>query len=281
MRQIDRFVGIVGLPRSGTTLLTALLDAHPAISLYYEPFNASKQARIPVPRDLDHFFDTVEAHFKIPLSPTARISGFKETSILSESLDWAVKTLDQVAREVPTHAIWIQRNPIHCLLSKIDGARTWWGYPEARFDEQSLAGFLRETGPQIAVMHDLVERHRGTIVRYEALVAEPETILAALMDRLGEPFLPSQLAYHEKGSQPEKVMGDPSMIENPEPVSVERAEKRQREERQYRILIEEILHRSEFCEVREQFARLDRLPAIFDPANDAPVTDPNQSSRTP
>ena len=61
---IERFLGVVGLPRSGTTLLTALLDAHPAIALYYEPFNASKKSRVPVPSDLRHFCEVMEGHFR-------------------------------------------------------------------------------------------------------------------------------------------------------------------------------------------------------------------------
>lgn len=265
MTHVERFIGIVGLPRSGTTLLTALLDAHPLISLYYEPFNASKKSRVPVPEGLGHFCEVMEGHFKIPLPPTARITGFKETSILPESLDWAVRTLENVSREIPTQVIWIHRNPIHCLLSKIEGARTWWGYPQARFEEKSLVGFLRETELRIAVLQDLVERYSGTIIRYESLVMEPTAGLSALMDRLGEPFFPSQLDYHSAGSHPEKVMGDPNLIENPEPVSASRVRKRDEEEKAYRDLINEVLDRSEFHPIRAEFERLQGLPAIFDP----------------
>lgn len=265
INRIERFVAIVGLPRSGTTVLTALLDAHPAIALYYEPFNSSKQARIGLPQGLTDFCQIMESHFQVPLPPRARTTGFKETTTLAASLDWTIETLARVSAEIPTQVIWIYRNPIHCLLSKVEGARNWWGYPNARFDEETLVAFLHETEPQLAALEDLVLRYRGTIVRYEALAQEPASVLTALLPRLGETFDPSQLDYHKQPRLTEKVMGDPSLIKKPEPVRPTRIAKRAAEEATHRKLIDEVLGRPDFSGIRREFERFDRLPALSGP----------------
>ena len=268
MNRLERFVAIVGLPRSGTTVLTALLDAHPAIALYFEPFNSSKQARVGLPQGLDDFCRIMESHFKIPLPPGTRATGFKETTTLAAALDWTTKTLACVAAEIPTQVVWIYRNPMHCLLSKVEGARTWWGYPNARFDETTLASFLHETQPQLVALENLVLRYQGTIVRYEALVEDPANVLTALLPRLGETFDPAQLNYHEQPRLAEKVMGDPSLIQNPEPVRPTRIAKRAGEEATHRELIDDVLGRPAFDAIRREFERLDALPALSGPGID-------------
>ncbi|MCU0598567.1 MAG: sulfotransferase [Desulfobacterales bacterium] len=40
MKEIQKFVCLLGLPRSGTTLAATILDAHPAVEMFYEPWNS-------------------------------------------------------------------------------------------------------------------------------------------------------------------------------------------------------------------------------------------------
>lgn len=251
MSRVDRFVAIVGLPRSGTTVLTALLDAHPELCLYYEPWNASRRDPPPVPADLDALLDWLAARFGFAPAPAVRIVGFKETTILPGSTRWAVETVDRIAGASPTSVVWIHRDPILCLLSKLDGARKWWGHPDARFSEAGLVDYLREAGPALEALRALAERHGGWLVRYEALAAEPARLLPRLMAGLGADFDPRQLEYHRSGPQPHKVMGDVEVARAPAPLSAERERARQQEAAELRPIVQSVLARREFAWVGE------------------------------
>ncbi len=236
----DKFVAIVGLPRSGTTLLAALIDAHPRVCLYYEPWNASPKGRPPVPATPDAFAEWMERRFHIRIGPHQRITGFKETTILPESTAWAIATIDAIAPVCPTQVVWIFRDPMLCLLSKIEGARKWWGYPDSAVTHDSLLRYLSQTEASLRALESVATRHRGLLVRYESLVADPAATLTQLMSGIGEAFDPAQLEYHLAGPQPHKVMGDPEVASQPAPISVEREHRRVAEAEQYRALFESV-----------------------------------------
>jgi hypothetical protein len=234
----DKFVAIVGLPRSGTTLLAALLDAHPRVCLYYEPWNASPKGRPPVLATPDAFAKWMGRRFHIRIGPRERVTGFKETTILPDSTAWATATIDAIARVCPMHVVWIFRDPMLCLLSKIEGARKWWGYPDSAVTRDSVLGYLRETEASLRALESVATRHRGLLVRYESLVADPVATLTDLMSGIGEAFDPAQLEYHLAGPQPHKVMGDPEVASQPAPISAERERRRSAEAEQHRALFE-------------------------------------------
>ena len=257
----DRFLGLVGFPRSGTTVLTALLDAHDDVCMYYEPWNASPQQRPNPPATVGDFRALMERRFGFSAAG-APLVGFKETVTYSESREFAVRTIDNVARETPTSVVWIFRDPIHCFLSKLDGARKWWGRPDAGFSRAALEQYLRESGPHLAALQDLVGRHGGTIVSYEALASRPEETLRALMHALDLPFCAAQLDYYKAGAHPERVMGDPDVRERPSPVSRAASERRAHEAGSHRDVIEDVLSAPEFAGFQSECARLADLPGV-------------------
>ncbi len=260
--KIDLFLGIVGLPRSGTTLLTALLDAHPRIELYYEPWNASPKQRPAVPRDLAAFLDAMVRRFGIVPGGATHITGFKETSISAASRDWAIATLDRLAPRIETLALWIYRDPIHCLLSKLEGARRWWGQPDARMTREVLEQSLRESADSIAVFRSLAKRVPTALVQYDSLVAEPAAALADVMEALGERLDPTQLEYYRAGPQPQRVMGDVGVARDPRPVSASAAQRRAMEAQAHAALVGEVIEAPGFAWLREQCHELASLPAV-------------------
>lgn len=243
-------------------MLTALLDAHPRISLYYEPWNASGARRPPVPDDPQAFLESMEYRFGPRPDQAVRTIGFKETSIRAEARAWAVATLERMSPRIETRAVWIFRDPIHCLLSKLEGARKWWGYPDARLTRETLARHLVESAESIAAFRALAKRVDTTLVQYDALVEHPAATLRTLMGRIGETFEPSQLDYHEAGPQPNRVMGDVGLATKPRPVSRAAADRRAREAAGHSALIEQVLADSAFDWIRAESKRLAALPAV-------------------
>lgn len=254
----EKFIAIVGLPRSGTTLLTALLDRHPSFCLYYEPWNASPKNRPPIPNDLATFRACMEARFGAEATIGRSILGFKETTTNSATTGWAVGTVDALSQACDVRVVWIQRDPIHCLLSKIEGAKKWWGYPDAEFSKASLEQFLLETKESYEVLGGLLRRHRGLVVRYEELAKNPVDTLTDLMTALGETLEPAQLEYYkfESGRHARaKIMGDPALIENPAPVTRASIERREREVQEHLHLIKEVYAQPRFANLVAEFDR--------------------------
>jgi hypothetical protein len=256
-----RFLGLVGFPRSGTTVLAALLDAHDDVCMYYEPWNASAEQRPAPPESLAAFREQMEQRFGFG-TEGASVVGFKETVTYTESREYAVRTIDNVAREAPVHVVWIFRDPIHCLFSKLEGARKWWGNPEAHFSREVLERYMRESRPHLEALTDLVGRQGGVIVSYAALAKTPEETLRGLMDELGLVFDSAQLDYYKAGARPGVVMGDPDVRERPAPVSSDSRVRREREAAEHRTVIDKVMADPEFDWLRSEFARLAALPDV-------------------
>lgn len=262
---VEKAVVVLGIPRSGTTLLTALLDAHPRFFLFYEPWNAFRASPPGVPEDAADFLAAMAKRFQVPVPEEARVTGFKETTLQPASLEWTGRTLDALARSVPTRVVWILRDPVHCLFSKLDGARRWWGWPDARFSREALAQHLEQTQRAFRALASQTERHEGLLLRYEALAESPEAVLSELMAAVGERYDPRQLAFHEAGPQPRRVMGDVELARAPRPVSARPVEARAAESRDEAPAIAALWEEPRFEWLRRAWSRLRALPAVSPP----------------
>ncbi len=266
MGQRTEFVAIVGLPRSGTTLLTALLDQHREFCLYYEPWNASPGCRPVVSQTLDEFRVQMHERFGgVPASPLLT-TGFKETTTNEGTMQWAVDTTRALSGTCVAKVIWIQRNPLHCLLSKLEGARRWWGHEDAKMSRAVFEGFLIDTQKSYETLGHLVREVGGMIVRYERLATDARLTMSELMSGLGAEFDSTQLDFHRGGVDPKKVMGDPSLIESPGPVSVDPTRARADEVDTHRVLIDAVLAEPRFTALmRDIEAHQERTIAYFEP----------------
>lgn len=242
-------------------MLTALLDAHSDVTMYYEPWNASPNRRPEPPETLDGFCKLMRERFGAGDRETPFV-GFKETATYDASRDFAVETIDNVSRETPTEVLWIYRDPVHCFFSKLEGARKWWGRPEACFSKDGLVQYLRESGPHLSAMLDVTERHGGTIVAYDGLASRPEPTLRVLMGIFGLSLEPSQFDYYKAGPNPGRVMGDPNVAESPSPLTPSSIARRRAEVEQNHEVIESVCSAPEFDWLRKECERLSSLSDV-------------------
>ncbi len=262
-------VVVLGLPRSGTTLLTTLLDRHSQFHLYYEPWNASPRARPVVPGTLEAFRSQMLDRFGgAPLSP-GLVTGFKETTTNGETTRWALESARSLARNCATRVIWIQRDPIHCLLSKLEGARRWWGHGDAVLSRETLEAFLEDARASHEHLAALVSDVGGVWVGYEALALDPAGTLGELMRQLGFELEAGQLSFYSEPIDRERVMGDPSLIESPRPVSAEAVERRRLEACENATLIEAVLDEPHNAALMKEIeSRLTTRPVVTNRGTD-------------
>jgi hypothetical protein len=218
LRQV---IGLLALPRSGTTLLSSVMGAHSRIKTVYEPWNDKRQVGLPANVTMENFFDV----FAVDMAGKS-ILFVKETATYIEYIDKTLDLLRSAPIAIRTNLVYLLRNPLHVFLSEFEARKTWWGQGDLeltadvfdRWAERTIAGLRRmfRAGPEFDPL----------LVSYEALVTEKETTVKGLTERLGVRFEAAQLAF-EKTVDTLHVRGDPKLIKNPTEINSGSIERRQ------------------------------------------------------
>lgn len=228
-RRPEGFIGVIGLPRSGTTMLTALLEANSQIQGVYEPWNANIKrysstigvtdineldTRDPFDLSIDEFM----AEFKIALSPQDRWLLVKETTTYRPYIDAMEALLSKPASPAKRHLIWLVRTPFHVYLSELEARKKWWGSPDLDHSPELFTRWATRSLRSVHWLRALARRFDGTIVSYESLARDTEKTLERLMTRMDIPFEAEQLSFH-KTLRKSAVKGDLGLAKNPQAVS--------------------------------------------------------------
>jgi hypothetical protein len=211
MEKIEKFVCLLGLPRSGTTIATAILDAHSSIEMFYEPWNASRKSPPPIYENPFDFEKNMREKFGTRPKNDVSVVGFKETATYSESLEWSKLMLEAMTNHCQCLLIIVIREPIHAYLSKMEGAKKYWGHHNLRPSEEGYKNFIREAIWAYNFMNRLAGSYDTLIFDYDALILSPEDVVGKIMNFLGLKFENEQLNYTDK-IKLQKVMGDPEFI---------------------------------------------------------------------
>ncbi len=209
-------IGLFGLPRSGTTLLTAMIDAHSKAACVYEPWHSTR-----LHRDQTHLDD---------LMPLLRVQDkqiklicAKETATRSYYLTNLDNLLSNASRVSRVSLIWIIRRPIDTYLSQIAADHRW---RQGKFNPHpdSLKHWAKMTYATFSQISTLLVKYNSRIVFYDYLTAFPQQALQDLMSIAGLDFEPEQLSYHETIDR-RTVRGDGFVRNEPKPVMIQGKEK--------------------------------------------------------
>lgn len=216
---------IVGMPRSGTTLLTKMLDAHPDIVISPEthffslsPFDVRAQGRAAAQRAL-HFLlqqpdvqkmrltDAEIRHIEraIDAAPAPGAATAFETLVRTyadrfQAEAWGEKTPDHLAH-VPTIAqvfpdavfICIQRDVRDVCLS-LRGLL--WNRDTMLESVWTWRNYVVKSETYRRTLSD-----RYMEVRFEDLVLRPRDVLQSICRFLDAPFSPRMLSFHAEGAE--------------------------------------------------------------------------------
>ena len=223
---------ILGVPRSGTTLLSRVLGAHPDVACPPETFLLTACGRFlreyPLPDgltvgvrsglafvgvDRDHLVDELrEFALQFPRQ-FARDHGKK---LWAEKTPFDVFYLDEIWSLLGARVryVCIQRHGLDVAGSMKDYAEEIGAYlPEiheyTRIHHEPIRAFAALWADRATALHTFAQRHPHSAVsiRYEDFVAAPESALAALLDSLGLAPAPD-LAAESLRSQPSLGFGD-------------------------------------------------------------------------
>lgn len=202
---------VLGAPRSGTTLLRRLLDAHPNIASPPETYLLSAAARF-------LHRDKFAAGLEIGVLSGLAFAGFEEAEVLerlrhfvfgfleehaarSGKPRWAEKTafdafhVPQIRALCSGHVrfVCVSRHGLDAAASLAELVDKTGGYveelhPYVRRHREPLVGLAHAWVDAASAVADVAEGEADAIsVRYEALVEDPATTLRALFEALDEP----------------------------------------------------------------------------------------------
>lgn len=203
---------ILGPPRSGTTLLRRILDAHPRIACPPETYLLSAAARF-------LHEERFASGLRIGVLSGLAFAGFDESQVLERLREfvlgflddharargkprWAEKTafdafhLDAITRLCEGHVrfVCIQRHGLDVVGSMAELVDKTGGYVQElheylRREPEPLAALARAWVDTAERVDDLVQRDPLALdVRYEALVRDPEAVVRRVLEFVGEPW---------------------------------------------------------------------------------------------
>ena len=220
-----RGIVLLGMPRSGTTLLRRLLDGHPNIAAPGETFLLRATARFLETERIAHGIDygvlgglgaAGYAEDEVLARLRQLAFGFLDEIAAREGKPrWAAKTavdsfyLDRIDRIYGAHATFVclVRHGLDVVCSLKEFSDELQGYIHelhgyvARYP-RPLEAFAHAWADVTRGLLDFAERRPGNVLlcRYEDLVTEPEATLEQIVTYLGEPFEPGlvEAAFRKK-----------------------------------------------------------------------------------
>lgn len=170
-------IALLGLPRSGTTLLASHIVAHSRIAAIIEPFQAHRQS--------DYSQTNLQqlcTDFTIRIPENGGIL-LKETATRPINFDLTLQTLG-IAAEAghPTGIILLLRSPIESFYSQIEASQDYWkGGSPALKTERGLQNFWNKMEGSFSLVHKEIYRFPFRIAFFHHFLNNPRYELSRLM----------------------------------------------------------------------------------------------------
>jgi hypothetical protein len=207
----ERPIFVIGVHRSGTTLVRLILDSHSRIACPPESFFLLPESRLLADAKAlegllamgfsrEHVAARLREHvayfFEMYAASHGKPRWADKTPSYVECLDF-IETLFGPSCQY----VFVYRNGLDsaCSIAAIPDIAEADPHVAACGGDR-FAGAARYWATQCGVMREFAARHPGRVIEvfYEALVGEPERETRRLFEFLGETFEPAVLAFHEK-----------------------------------------------------------------------------------
>ena len=190
-------VALVGLPRSGTTLVHRILATHSLVDGIVEPYQSRRETEYSETQ-----VTRLCADFDINPS-TDRALLVKETTTRASNLELIFELLENARNEgIYTALIVLFRSPFEAYLSQVEASRTLWKKKTMmEVDDQSFAQFATMTLNSLEVIarHGRAQHYR--LVSYRKFCADLECEIARLMGVFPLRYEPAQATIHTQSPQ--------------------------------------------------------------------------------
>lgn len=217
-------LGVVGLPRSGTTICSSVIGAHSTIYVEFEPWNnESHRLKIQnLPRDtINTNLGLTEFLHHFSVSPPEESSwiAIKETTTKEYYIEGVVNLLKNTEKNIHAELFWVMRNPFHVYLSDVEARKKYWGVESSAISLDNFDQWARRT---ITGFNKLIWGCKLSssfkIFSYHRFIESPDEILTKLFSACELNYEPAQLEYVGRVNS-KRVRGDFRVAHTPEGIS--------------------------------------------------------------
>ena len=184
-------VGLIGPPRSGTTLIANAILSHSRVTGIIEPYQVRREAGYGET-------DLARLMANFGLSPDAAPHvAIKETTTREANVAALLKLLENTRQAgLYTGLVIILRCPYSAYLSQIEASREMWREKKLNeVTEQNFRGFARSLQERLYMICARARAQHFRIVSYEAFCRDPDSEAARLMALFPERLEPGQLQF--------------------------------------------------------------------------------------
>jgi hypothetical protein len=207
-------VFLLGLPRSGTTLTTAILDVNPDVGALFEPWNVSKNHSLEPWSGFSDIVNSAKKRHQIDYSDK-KILLLKETSAKNGALEWAEKSILNLKNNgIDVRVIWLLRDLNHSYLSRVKAAREWWGHEQMEVNQNTFRDYAKFAQVGFNSLKEIAKDNKTLFLSYEYLLKDLPGSLDITMKFMGTQRHEMQLEY-EKHFENTKAAGDRNVQNNP------------------------------------------------------------------
>ena len=218
----DRPIFIVGMPRSGTTLMTSMLSAHPHIAISPESHflwywrKRYSHLNISDPNDFEIFWQEF-----------SNSQDFKKFSIDSQATRTSILATDKISyKSIFTNILqkyaskmqksrWGEKTPdhysyLHVIFKWYSEAKIIWMLRDPRSVTASLLPMpwansyidlhAKKWCDSIRLQNKWIKDERVLLVKYETLVTNPDSQMRQICQFLGEEYYPSMISDRSNNS---------------------------------------------------------------------------------
>lgn len=200
--KIIQIIVILGLPRSGTTLIGAIFDAHDDTCVCFEPWNRKKDSP-PSPRLSP---EELTAHYALNTN-NSRTLVIKETSISPKALEWVQDFIEYNQTACEIKIVWTLRSYRHTYLSLIEKGKDWWGHENMEVNEGTYGRWVERASKSTIQLIKMYLKSPGIIYSYEALIENPKEVILGIMTASDLQYSEKLVNYHLHASQ-KNLRGD-------------------------------------------------------------------------
>lgn len=175
--KFDAFIGVVGMPRSGTTLIHRAISAHSRVVGVIEPYQtrrANGYEEVNISQFCDDFELRVEKNQAVVV---------KETTTRRSNVTSLFSLMNSASElGIYTGLVIILRCPFEAYLSQIEASKKYWKEKKmTEHSEEAFRGFAAATRNGMMEIVNNARAQHFRIVSYEKFCQEPRNELARLM----------------------------------------------------------------------------------------------------
>ena len=209
--RIRSVIAVIGLPRSGLTLLEALLGSHSSIAPWFLPYSTRKDKGI-IPF-IDS--DSIQKQYQDTFAGE-RIGN--ETIVISEStssvnnMKFITESFQNLEKSgIQTKIIWIIRDTNITYLSQREASSKYWGASDKNVNYESYSQYIDFARDGYMQIINLLQSREHLFITYHNLVSDTDNTLAKIYRFIN--VAAEKNSLYDQNIDRNKIAGDPGFME--------------------------------------------------------------------